>query len=326
MRQVIDQLLRDARLGARSLLRNRTFTAITTLTLALGVALNTTVFSVVNAVLLRPLPYAKPGELITVGNLPPNGQIGNASFAEFTDYRRMSQTVADMAFMQTFNANVTGGDQPDRADAAAVTPNFFTMLGAKPLIGRTSLASDERPGFHETAILSYGLWQRAFGGTRDAIGKKMRLDDDDYVIIGVMPLGFTHPAVTPGAPIEIWLPASFLGAPWQPNAPHGARFGDVIARLKPGVTLAAAQRDFDRINGSLVSTYPDEYGAAAKTGGAWSIALRPIEKVMVGNSAQSLRLLLGAVGFVLLIACTNVSSLAVARGALRHGPIIAVVR
>ena len=128
MRQLIDQLLRDARLGARSLLRNRTFTAITTLTLALGVALNTTVFSAVNAVLLRPLPYAKPGELITVGNLPPNGQIGNASFAEFTDYRRMSQTVADMAFMQTFNANVTGGDQPDRADAAAVTPNFFTML------------------------------------------------------------------------------------------------------------------------------------------------------------------------------------------------------
>lgn len=321
MGHLIDQLTSDARLGARALLRNRTFTAITALTLAVGVALNTTVFSVVNAVLLRPLPYAKPGELITIGNLPPNGQIGQTGPAEFFDYRRVSRSVADMAFSQTFNANVTGGDRPDRADAAAVTQNFFAMLGVKPLLGRTSLPSDERAGFHETAILSYGLWQRAFGGTRDAIGKKMRLDDDDYVIIGVMPPGFTHPAVTPGAPIEIWLPAGFVGAPWPTTPTHAARFGDVIARLKPGVTLGDAQRDFDRINGDLVSTYPNEYGASGTTGGAWRIAVRPIDRVMVGNSSQSLRLLLGAVGFVLLIACTNVSSLAVARGASRRSEI-----
>ena len=318
MRHLIDQLGRDARLGVRSLLRHRTFTTITTLTLSLGVALNTTVFSVVNAVLLKPLPYAKPGALVTIGNRPPNGEIGQVGPAEFFDYKRKSTTIADLAFTQTFNANVTGGDRPDRADAAAVTHNFFTMLGVRPLIGRTSLPSDARPGFHETAILSYGLWQRAFGGTRDAIGKKMRLDDDDYVIIGVMPPGFKHPAVTPGAPIEIWLPAGFVGAPWPTTPPRGARFGDVIARLKPGVTVAAAQRDFDRINGELVATYPDDYAVRGKTGGAWRIALRQIEPVMIGNSGQSLRLLLGAVGFVLLIACTNVSSLAVARGAARR--------
>ena len=146
MRYLIDQLGRDARLGVRSLLRHRTFTTITTLTLALGVALNTTVFSVVNAVLLKPLPYAKPGELVTIGNLPPNGEIGQVGPAEFFDYKRMSTTIADLAFTQTFNANVTGGDRPDRADAAAVTDNFFTMLGVRPLIGRTSLPSDARPG------------------------------------------------------------------------------------------------------------------------------------------------------------------------------------
>jgi putative ABC transport system permease protein len=321
MRHLIDQLRRDARLGVRSLLRNRTFTVITTLTLALGVALNTTVFSVVNAVLLKPLPYDKPGELVTVGNLPPNGQIGQTGPTEFFDYKRMSKTVADLAFTQTFNANVTGGDRPDRADAAAVTDNFFTMLGVRPLIGRTSLPSDAKPGFHETAILSYGLWQRAFGGTRDAIGKKMRLDDDDYVIIGVMPPAFAHPAVTPGAPIEMWLPANFVGAPWQPTLPHSARFGDVIARLKPGVSLADAQRDFDRINAELIATFPKDYAAGGKTGGSWRLALRSIEPVMIGNSGQSLRLLLAGVGFVLLIACTNVSSLAVARGAARRSEI-----
>ena len=308
-------------MGVRSLLRNRTFTAITTLTLALGVALNTTVFSVVNAVLLKPLPYDKPGQLVTIGNLPPNGEIGQISPAEFFDYRRMSTTIADAALTQTFNANVTGGDRPDRADAAAVTDNFFSLLGVRPLIGRTSLPSDARPGFHETAILSYGLWQRAFGGTRDAIGKTMRLDDDDYVIIGVMPQGFTHPAVTPGAPIEIWLPAGFVGAPWQPVPPRSGRFGEVIARLRPGVSAADAHRDFDRINGELIATYPDDYAVGGKTGGSWRIAVREIEPVMVGNSGQSLRLLLGAVGFVLLIACTNVSSLAVARGAARRSEI-----
>src|SRR5690349_1737118 len=128
MTQLLDQLGRDARHGARALLRNRTFTIITTLTLALGVALNTTVFSVVNAVLLRPLPYARPGELVAIGNVPPNGEVGQVSPAELFDYRRESRTVAELTFMQTFNANVTGGDRPDRADAAAVTTNFFTLL------------------------------------------------------------------------------------------------------------------------------------------------------------------------------------------------------
>jgi putative ABC transport system permease protein len=321
MRQFIDQLGRDARQGIRALLRNRTFTAITTLTLALGVALNTTVFSVVNAVLLRPLPYTRPAELVAIGNLPPNGEIGQVSPAELFDYRRESRTAADIAFTQTFNANVTGGDRPDRTDAAAVTTNFFTLLGVPPLLGRTFLPSDHRAGFTEIAVISYGLWQRAFGGTRDAIGKKMRLDDDDYVIVGVMPPGFTHPALRPGAPIEIWLPAGFVGEPWPATPPRGGRFGDVIARLKPGMTVDAAQRDFDRINTRLVATYPDDYAVGATAGASWKIALRPVQQIMVGNSGQSLRLLLGAVGFVLLIACTNVSSLAVARGTARKSEI-----
>ncbi|HUQ79857.1 MAG TPA: ABC transporter permease [Gemmatimonadaceae bacterium] len=321
MSQFLDQLGRDARHGIRALLRNRTFTVITTLTLALGVALNTTVFSVVNAVLLRPLPYAKPGELVAIGSLPPNGELGQVSPAELFDYRRESKTTTEIAFTQTFNANVTGGDRPDRADATAVTANFFTLLGVPPLLGRTFLPSDQRAGFTEIAVISYGLWQRAFGGTRDAIGKTMRLDDDDYVIVGIMPPGFTHPALRPGAPIEIWLPAGFVGEPWPTTPPRSQRFGEVIARLKPGVTVAAAQRDFDRINASLVATYPDDYGAAGAAATGWRIGLRPVPQLMIGNSAQSLRLLLGAVGFVLLIACTNVSSLAVARGAARRGEI-----
>ena len=305
----------DARIGARSLLRDRAFTLVAALTLSVGVALNAAMFSVVNAVLLRPPPYADPEQLVVINNRPPNAQIMFVSPAEFFDYRRMSQSTSQIAQVQGFNANITGGDRPDRVDAVAVSPSFFMLLGTPPFLGRTFVPADEEPGFTQIAVISYGVWQRVFGGAPSTIGRKVRLDDDDYTIVGVMPRDFKHPIDKAGAPVEVWLPAGFRGAPWPTTPQRGGRSGDVIARLKPGATVADVQRDFDRINSELTGTYPTDYGNA---GSGWKIAVRPLREVMVGDSARPLYLLLGAVGFVLLVACTNVASLLLARGAARR--------
>jgi putative ABC transport system permease protein len=315
MRQFLEQSWMDARVGARSLLRDRSFTIVAALTLSIGIALNAAMFSVVSAVLLRPPPYVNPDQIVVIDNRPPNAQITLVSPAEFFDYRRLSQTTTQIAQIQGFNANVTGGDRPDRVDAVAVSPSFFTLLGTPPLRGRTFVAADEQPGFTQIAVISYGVWQRVFGGAESAIGHKVRLDDDDYTIVGVMPRNFKHPIDRPGAPVEIWLPAGFHGAPWPTTPPRAGRSGDVIARMKPGTTVADVQRDFDRINNELLATYPTEYGA---TGSAWRIVVRPLHDVMVGDNGRPLALLLGAVGFVFLVACTNVASLLLARGAARR--------
>ena len=157
----------DARIGARSLLRDRVFTIVAALTLSVGVALNAAMFSVVNAVLLRPPVYANPEQLVVIDNRPPNAQITFVSPAEFFDYRRMSQTTTQIAQIQGFNANITGGDRPDRVDAVAVSPSFFTLLGTPPFLGRTFVAADEEPGFTQIAVISYGVWQRVFGGASE---------------------------------------------------------------------------------------------------------------------------------------------------------------
>ena len=318
MRQFLEQAWLDARIGARSLTRDRTFTIVAALTLSVGVALTASMFSVVNAVLLRPLPYADPEQLVVIDNRPPNAQVTFVSPAEFLDYRRMSQSTVQIAQIQGFNANINGGSVPDRVDAVAVSPNFFTLLGVAPLVGRTFTEADEQPGFTQIAVLSYGVWQRVFGGSASAVGRKVRLDEDDYVIVGVMPPHFKHPIDKPGAPVEVWLPSGFRGAPWPATPVRAGRIGDVIARMKPGVTLGDVQHDFGRINAELLATYPADYGAA---GSGWQIAVRPLDGVVAGDAGRPLVLLLGAVGFVLLVACTNVASLLLARGAARRTEI-----
>ena len=172
MRQFLEQSWLDARIGARSLMRDRAFTIVAALTLSVGVALNAAMFSVVNAVLLRPPPYTNPEQLVIIDNLPPNAQPGFVSPAEFFDYRRMSRTTSSLAHIQSFNANINGGDVPDRVDAVAVSPNFFTLLGVPPFVGRTFVDGDEQPGFTQIAVISYGMWQRLFGGSSGAVGTK----------------------------------------------------------------------------------------------------------------------------------------------------------
>jgi putative ABC transport system permease protein len=318
MRQFLDHAWMDAKVGVRSLLRDRAFTIVAALTLSIGVALNAAMFSVVNAVLLRPPGYAQPDRLVVIDNLPPNAQAALVSPAEFFDYRKMSQTVSEISQVQGFNANITGGDRPDRVDAVAVSPNFFLMLGVPPLLGRTFVPDDEQPGFTQIAVISYNSWQRVFGAASNIIGRKVRLDDDDYTIVGVMPRGFRHPIEKPGVPVDVWLPSGFHGAPWPTTPVRGGKVGDVIARIKPGASFADVQHEFDRINNDLVTTYPTEYGGAAS---GWRILVRPLQAVMVGESGKPLILLLGAVAFVLLVACTNVASLLLARGAARRTEI-----
>ena len=314
----LDHAWMDLKIGVRSLLRDRAFTIVAALTLSIGVALNAAMFSVVNAVLLRPPGYAEADRLVVIDNLPPNAQVTFVSPAEFFDYRRMSQTVSEIAQIQGFNANITGGDRPDRVDAVAVSPNFFLMLGVPPLLGRTFVPDDEQPGFTQIAVISYASWQRVFGGAASVIGRKVRLDDDDYTIVGVMPRGFRHPIEKPGVPVDVWLPSGFRGAPWPTTPVRGGKTGDVIARMKPGASFADVQHEFDRINTDLVATYPTDYGA---NGSGWRILVRPLRSVMAGDSGKPLLLLLGAVAFVLLVACTNVASLLLARGAARRTEI-----
>jgi putative ABC transport system permease protein len=318
MRRFLDHAWMDAKVGVRSLLRDRTFTIVAALTLSIGIALNAAMFSVVNAVLLRPPAYTDPDRLVVIDNLPANGQPSLVSPAEFFDYRKMSHTVSEIAQIQGFNANITGGDRPDRVDAVAVSPNFFLLLGVPPLLGRTFVPDDEQPGFTQIAVISYNSWQRVFGGASNVIGRKVRLDDDDYTIVGIMPRNFRHPIEKPGVPVDIWLPSGFRGAPWATTPIRGAKSGDVIARIRPGATFADVQHEFDRINSDLVATYPTEYGGV---GGGWRILARPLRSVMVGESGTPLLLLLGAVAFVLLVACTNVASLLLARGAARRTEI-----
>ncbi len=322
MRQFLEQSWLDARIGARSLLRDRGFTIVAALTLSVGVALNAAMFSVVNAVLLRPPAYANPEQLVVIDNLPPNAQPGFVSPAEFFDYRRMSRTTSAVAHIQSFNANINGGDVPDRVDAVAVSPNFFTLLGVPPFVGRTFVDADEQPGFTQIAVISYGMWQRLFGASPSAVGRKIRLDEDDYTIVGVMPPSFKHPLDRPGAPIEVWLPAGFRGAPWPTDPVRAGRSGDVIARMKPGTTLLDVQRDFARVNSELLATHPRDYGlTGTPSKDAWQISVRSVDQVMSGDAGRPLVLLLGAVGFVLLVACTNVASLVLARGAARRTEI-----
>jgi putative ABC transport system permease protein len=318
MGRFFDHAWMDAKVGMRSLLRDRAFTIVAALTLSIGVALNAAMFSVVNAVLLRPPAYSDPDRLVVIDNQPPNAQPLFVSPAEYFDYRKMSQTVSSIAQIQGFNANITGGDRPDRVDAVAVSPNFFIMLGVGPLLGRTFVPDDEQPGFTQIAVISYSAWQRVFGGASNVVGRKVRLDDDDYTIVGVMPQNFRHPIEKPGVPVDVWLPSGFRGAPWPTTPNRGGKVGDVIARIKPSASLADVQHEFDRINNDLVATFPGDYGGASS---GWRISVRPLRTVMTGDTGKPLLLLLGAVAFVLLVACTNVASLLLVRGAAKRTEI-----
>jgi putative ABC transport system permease protein len=302
-------LWQDLRYGARMLLKNSGFTLIAVLTLALGIGANVAIFSVVNAVLIQPLPFGEPDRLVWAwGNIRNGSNRASVSPPDYLDYRAQNTTFEQFAAMRSVPgyANLTGGGEPERLESRLVTGNFFQAVGVNAALGRTFLPENEKPGSEQVVVLSHGLWQRRFGGEPAIIGATLTLNGKKYEVLGVMPPDFKLPQNA-----ELWAPMNFEPG-WMKQ--RDAHFLHVVGRLKPGVTLAQAQADVDAVASRLEAQYP-----ASNTG--WNLRMVPLRDQLVGNIEPTLRILFGAVGFVLLIACMNVANLSLARAATRQKEI-----
>jgi predicted permease len=308
-------LWQDLRFGLRMLRKSPGFTAVAVLTIALSIGATTAIFSVVDATLLRPLPYPQPEQLVRVeDDLPGVGaQDVGMSVPEWHDLQRSG--IFEYVSLRAFGSvNLTGASQPTRARFSAVGPNYFALLGVKPQLGTTFNPEDAEPGFTLEVVISDGLWKRAFGSDPHILDKSVRLDNDLYRVIGVTPAGYHDPGrTTEQRDIEVWAAAGFAGPP-APPPQRSMRLTGAIARIKPGLTIAAAQSRLDALAASLQKQFPEDYPLQS----AWTVRLVPLKETVVGNVRQSLILLLGAVGLVLLIGCVNVANLLLARASARR--------
>jgi predicted permease len=311
-----DHFWQDVRYGVRMLRKSPGFTAIAVLTIALGIGATTAIFSVVDAALLHPLPYPHPEQLVSIqDDLPGVGapDVG-MSQPEWQDLQRSGifQYVSPTWYDEN---NLTGLSQPERVSVLIVGPNYFSLLGAKPQLGRGFDLQDHAPGLSLDVLISDGLWKRALAGDPRILDRYMRLDTDLYRIVGVMPAGFRPPGRTAEERnIDVWIATSFYGAPMADHPLRNRRnLPEAIARLKPELTIAEAQSHLDALVAALRKQYPGDYPLH----GAWTVRLVPLKESLVGNVRQSLFLLLGAVALVLLIGCVNVANLLLARASAR---------
>jgi predicted permease len=310
-----ENFLLDLRYAFRMLYRSPGFSLIVIATMALGVGATTAIYSVIDATLLHPLPYPNPSELVRIeDDLPGVGaQDVSVSTPEWKDLENSGifQYVAVDFFG---SSNLTGSAQPTRIAAKIVTPNYFAMLGVGAQLGRTFDPGDKTPGFNLEVVISDGLWKRAFGADPRILGKTVRVDNDAYHVVGVMPPGFRDQGMTSEERnTEAWSAAGFAAVPFPPPL-RNSRFGTAFARLKPGLPVASAQAHIDALVASLKKQYPADYPAQAE----WTIRLIPLAETLVGNIRQPLILLFGAVGLVLLISCVNVANLLLARASARR--------
>jgi putative ABC transport system permease protein len=299
-------LIQDLKFGLRMLAKNPGFTAVAVLTLALGIGANTAMFSVVNTVILHPLPYKNPDQLVQIfsekGKLR-KVLLSGPDFVEIRAQNRVFQRVA--TFLERV-VTLTGQDEPERLQAAWVSTDLIPLLRVQPAVGRTFLPEEERPDKCQVAVISHALWQRRFGSDWSVLGRPITLDGKAYTVVGVMPAGFKFPSYSP----DVWVPRVLNAEDLHPQA-RGLR---VIARLKEGVGLRQAQAQMD----TLASRLEQEYPASDK---GWGLELLSFREFVRANTRLSLLILLGAVGFVLLIACANVAHLSLARGAARRREI-----
>ena len=301
-----DEMFQDLRYGVRMLLKNPGFTTVAMVTLALGIGINTGIFSVVNAVLLRPLPFTDPARLVTVweSNAEKRQTHGAVGGANFTDWKNQNQVFDSLVAYFSWNYNLTGDDQSQRLEAAVVSAGFFQMLGADAALGRVLLPEDDQEANENVVVLSSALWQSRFGASREIIGQSILLNGLPHTVVGVLPAGFDFP----NDKIEVWRPMAMSS---QMAQNREGKWLKVAGRLKTGVSLEQAAAAMDTISERLAESYP-------KTNAGWGVNLIPLHDELVGDVRGFLLLLFGAVLFILLIACVNVANLLLARAAVRQ--------
>jgi len=300
------------------MLRNRPgFTLVAVLTLSLGIGANTAIFSVVNAVVLKPLPFNNPEQIVLVRDDLTGRQLQNIgmSIDELKDFQERSGVFDQISAVWPVDANLTGSDRPERIELLAVSPNYFSLLGASAQLGRVFGPEDKAEGFAQGVVISDSLWHRLFAGDPNILGRKVYADTDAYTIIGVMPPGFRHPGKTLRNETDMWGTAGFSANPFPSPTVRGARFlPGAIARIKPGIDVRQAQAQLNAFVANLSAQYPKDYPAEV----GWSVRLLPAQEALVGNVQTTLLVLLGAVGLVLLIGCVNIANLLLARASGRR--------
>lgn len=301
----MDTLIQDLRYGMRVLFRKPGFAAVAVLTLAIGIGANTAIFSVVNGILLRPLPYKDAGRIVTLwqSNIQKGVERVDVSPANFIDWQEKNQVFDEMSVIEPYSFSLTGQGEPESIRSWLVSDGFFKVLGVEAMLGRTFLAEEYQPGNERVIVIGHGLWKRRFGSDPDLIGQKILLNGQPYIVAGIMPPEFQFPAGR-----EIWAPKIFRERERQDR---GSTYMKAIARLRPGTTIDRARDDLGRIAHDLAQSYPE-------TNLGVGVTLIPLPEHLLGNVRTGLFVIFGAVCFVMLIACANVANLLLVRGAERQ--------
>src|SRR5215469_11305106 len=326
---LLETFVQDIRYGLRTLRKSPGFTALAVLILGLGIGANTAVFSVVRAVIFRPLPYRDPGRVVMLwvtDTRPPNFGVadGSTSYLDFLEWRRQTHSFEDLAifYKRGWSVVTLTGEEPEKVQGSFVSSNLFALMGVAPLLGRTFTEEDLRRREH-FVVLSYGLWQSRFGGSPDALGSNLAIDGSPWQVVGVMPPQFRFPFLAgswenhAASEVQLWAPLTAnpsaepsAGDPLNLMRPQGRSRFQVVGRLSPGASIRSAQTEMETIAERLAQEYPD----TNRTSG---IRVRPLDEYVVGEARRPLFLLSACVLLVLLIACANLATLFLARGVSR---------
>jgi predicted permease len=310
----MENLIADLRYAARTLVKTPAFLLVSVLTLALGIGGNIAIFTLVQAVLLQPLPFPQPERLVRIFDNRAGARDVGMSVPEFEDLRRHSDIFEQISVIFPAPTALTGGERVERVEMLGTSPSYFDMLRAKPALGRAYTQADWVPGVVDGVVISDALWKRQFGGDPNVIGKRIRLDEDGYTIIGVMPPDFRHPGKGLIGDVELWSAAGFVALPYPVPPNRGLRFiPGAMGRLKPGLSIKEAQQRLDAFVRQLQQSYPNDYPNQSH----WELRIEPVQSSLTGEVRPMLIVLLAAVAFVLLIVCVNVATLLIARSLTR---------